>query len=205
MNEPHRRLLVVDDHTLVREALTLVLRALGPHWEFLEAGSVGEAERVLGSSPVELVLLDLHLPDAPPDTGFQRVRAAAGEGTPIVVLSGDVETHVIRRLLDAGARGYIAKSSTKDVTLSAIELVLRGGVYIPSEALGIAPRQSHELTARQREVLTLLAAGNTNKEIATLLGSSESTIRSHLAAVFRHLGVQNRAQAVRVAIERNLA
>ncbi|MCA9620563.1 MAG: response regulator transcription factor [Myxococcales bacterium] len=199
-----RTLLLVDDHTLVREGMSLVLDRLPGEWKVRGVGSVEEAEEICAAEPVHLVLLDYHLPGVSGVDAFRRVQRSVAAGVPIVIITADIEASRVRRLLEAGAKGYILKASTAEVMLSALELVLAGGTYVPPEALLAASPDGPHLTAKQREVLALLVQGQSNKEIAASLGASESTVRTHLSAIFRTLGVQNRAQAVRVTLHQKL-
>lgn len=199
-----RRLLLIDDHTLVREALSLVLVGLSGAWDVIGVNGVEAAEAIVADEPVDLVLLDYHLPEVSGHEAFARMRASVGDGVPIVILTGEMDGARIRSLIEAGARGYILKNASADVTLSALELVLNGGTYIPGEALAIPSLPAPKLTPKQSQVLRRLVDGASNKEIAASLDASESTVRTHLSAIFRTLGVKNRAQAVRVALEQEL-
>ncbi|MEZ4247165.1 MAG: response regulator transcription factor [Polyangiales bacterium] len=196
-----RRALVVDDHPLVRQGMALLLEDLRDAWAVSEAGTLAEAVALLGDEAHDLVLLDYHLPDTSGVLAFDRCRAAAPKAH-IVVLTADDDAAKARELLSLGARGFIAKSSAPEIIVAALELVLRGGVYAPFHAAPTPPPSSAGLTDRQEEVLALVVEGRTNKEIATHLGTSESTVRAHLTSIFRVLGVTNRTQAARVAMQR---
>lgn len=197
------RLLLVDDHALFREGLTLVLRRLGESCVILEAESKRQAQERLEDEPeLDLILLDLDLPDSA-GLGFLGQLRERCPTIPIVVLSGSEGRAEIMGALDLGARGYIPKNTPGDVMLSALRLVLAGGVYLPEGALGRGAESSLEarpgMTPRRREVLTLLSTGRSNKEIGNVLEISESTVRVHVAAIFRLLGVSNRTEASVVA------
>jgi DNA-binding NarL/FixJ family response regulator len=204
------KILIADDHALIRQGLSLALRELGDDVTLLEAASGSEALAAAADPDIDLVLLDLDMPEADGMSVLETLLARYPT-LPVVILSGSGTSADMRRSLDAGAMGYIPKSGRPAVMLAAVRLVLSGGVYLPPEMLNEAtgaagettqrapaPRDS-PLTPRQREVLALLAEGHPNKRIATRLGVSEATIKIHLGAIFRSLEVANRTQAVRAA------
>jgi DNA-binding NarL/FixJ family response regulator len=127
---------------------------------------------------------------------------------PVVVLSASLAPEDMQQALDGGATGFIPKTATGPVMLSALRLVLSGGVYVPPEMLAPPPRPDasgeHPLTPRQIEVLRLLERGDPNKVIARELALSEATVKAHIGAIMRALGVRNRTQAVRAARELGL-
>jgi DNA-binding NarL/FixJ family response regulator len=203
------RALVIDDHPLIQEAVGNVLRGLDAAVD-LDLASDCERGLELAGSGVEpdLVLLDLNLPGL---SGIAAVRAWSTRfpGVPVVVLSAATDQQTVLAALRAGAAGFIPKSSSNEVMLSAVRLVLAGGKYLPTEALvrsgsdqgpasarGIAPTlDSLGLTARQIAVLRLLANGASNKVICRELGLAERTVKAHITAVFRALKVSSRMQA----------
>jgi two-component system nitrate/nitrite response regulator NarL len=195
--------LVVEDHTLVREGLCLLLKGMGMFQHCFEAASLAEGrQRLSESTDIGLVLLDLGLPDA---TGLEALDGvlALAPSARVVVCSGDHEPSAIRMSFARGARGYLTKNASAASMQSALEMVLRGERYVPPEVLdaevmgsgAAASPVDKELTPRQRDVLHLLATGLANKEIAAKLGTSPATVRAHLSAIFRVLGVENRTQA----------
>lgn len=203
------KFLVVDDHALTREGVRLTLAALGDEVTVLDASSVEAALAAISRHPdIDLVLLDLGLPGAGGLSLLEDLRRNQNT-VPVVVISGaDGRSHVIKAL-DLGALGFIPKSSSLEVMLEAVRLVLAGGIYIPQQALA-APRGEQknaagqrqdirDLTGRQREILTLMAQGKPNKIIADDLKISEATVKSHVTEILRVLGVTNRTQAVIVA------
>jgi DNA-binding NarL/FixJ family response regulator len=203
------KFLVVDDHALTREGMRLTLAALGDEVTVLEASNAEAAHAAISRHPdIDLVLLDLGLPGAGGLGLLQDLRRDQNT-VPVVVVSGaDDRSHVLKAL-DLGALGFIPKSSSLEVMMEAVRLVLAGGTYIPRQALA-APRGGHEnavgqrqgmrdLTGRQREILTLMAQGKPNKIIAVELDISEATVKSHVTEILRVLGVTNRTQAVIVA------
>ena len=211
------KILVVDDHHLIREGLRPLLEEIaeGEVVEVLEADSLARALEAAARHPdLDLALLDLRLPDV---VGFEAVtrlreRQAA---LPVVVMSGDNEPGLVRAAFDHGALGFIPKSSSPKVVLGALRLVLAGGTYIPPEAFHApaqaAPRNADtrpgealDITPRQREVLRLMLAGKSNKSIGRELALAEGTVKNHVAAVLKALGVTTRTQAVIAAGQRGI-
>ncbi len=209
------RVLIADDHHLVIEGVRLKLAELGPDLDFVVATTVDEMYKVLRESPApDLALIDLAMPGA---NGYQHITEALRmqPRMRVLILSGNEDGSLMHKLIDSGAHGYIPKSYSPDVMLSAIRLVLSGGIYIPPMALRNGGNgklhgalddngsgDSHEeqlaelLTDRQIDVLKLLSRGSPNKVIARELGISEGTVKIHLAAIFRALNVRNRVEAV---------
>jgi DNA-binding NarL/FixJ family response regulator len=208
------KILLVDDHHLIRDGMRPVLERLatGEPVEVFEAGTFEAAvETAARHDDLDLVLLDLRLPGV---THFEALEGLRGRfpALPIVLMSGDDEPDLVRGALERGALGYIPKSSTSEVLLNAIRLVLSGGTYLPPEAIGrqsrgAAPVASSAediaarlgITPRQADVLALLLAGKSNKLISRELNLAESTVKNHIAAVFRALDVTTRVQAVLAA------
>jgi len=195
------KLMLVDDHALLREALGLLLAHTWPGLEVLQAGSLAGACALADSHPdVALVLLDLGLPDAQGLQSLQVLQARAPWARH-VVLSAQHQPALVLQAIEAGAAGFIPKTADLQQMRGALQRVLDGGIYLPP-GVGMAagpPDASPELTPRQREVLGLLVDGHANKTICRRLGLSSSTVKTHLEAIFRALGVSSRAQAVVVA------
>lgn len=210
------KILVVDDHPLVREALRDNLRQLESDVEVIEARNAHEALAAATQFPdVDLVLLDLQLPDA---RGFSALTAFRDShpAIPVVLLSAHDERDVVFAALDHGAAGFVPKTATTQVMLSALRLVLSGGTYVPAEAFSPRPNGSAEtstaasaqsnptirrpadlgLTPRQTEILRLLLQGKPNKIISRELGLAESTVKIHITSILRALNVNSRVQAV---------
>ena len=213
------KIILSDDHALFREGARHLLQQMGKDVEVLEAGTCQEAiAHANQHEDIDLALLDLHMPGV---TGVECVVhfQAAHPDVPIVVLSGSESRPNVQAVLDFGALGYIPKSSFSQVMLSAIRLVLSGGIYLPPLVMDhelaatevmAAPQATSRgqtsccLTERQMDVLKLLAAGKPNKLIARELGLGEGTIKVHLAGIFRTLEVNNRTEAVMEAQRRKL-
>lgn len=199
------RVLLVDDHELYRAGTRLAIGEISPDLQFEEAGSLAEAEALTSAAPFDLVLLDYRLPDSSGTDALERLKLQMRGGV-VVVLSMEDSTQAIRKIIEAGAAGFIPKNSSRGVTLAALRLVLAGGIYLPPHALlsandatpaSATPTQLRtELTERQIEALRLVALGKSNKLIARELQISEATVKAHLAATFRALGVKNRTEAV---------
>ncbi len=208
--------LIVDDHPLVREALASVLGQLRPGAEIVQAPNGAAALAALhDGAAIDLVLLDLRLPDG---SGLALLPAIAARsiGTAVVVLSGDLDRATVQQALAAGAVGCIPKTEPRDVLAGALALVLAGGVYVPPLALQAGPAAAsaslHDrppqragagaspadlgLTGRQLDVLALLMQGKNNKLICRALGLAEPTVKNHVSAILRALGVDSRTEAV---------
>lgn len=205
-------ILLVDDHELFREGLKLLLADLAPALEFAEAADCASALTLARARRFDIVLMDFHLPGTGGLQVLQALRAAA-EAAAIVVLSAEEAPALIRQVIEERAAGFIPKSSSHAVMMAALRLILAGGTYLPPHALyGSAaapaplptlPTGSVEtLTERQLTTLRLAIQGKANKTIARELGLSEATVKAHLSAAFRVLGVRNRTEAV-FAVARN--
>jgi DNA-binding NarL/FixJ family response regulator len=211
------KILVVDDHVLIREALRGVLRELkGEAAVIIEAPDSRQAMRQIEQNPdVELVLLDLGLPDR---DGFE-ILAELAERYPtisVVVHSAHQDRERVMKALDLGAMGFIPKSARREVLLGAFNLIFSGGIYIPPEILdrrqpalaaqagAASPRRSVSaadlgLTGRQMEVLALMMRGKSNKAICRVLDLAEPTVKIHVSAILKALKVANRTEAVMTA------
>lgn len=204
------KLLLVDDHPLFCDGLNLLLLHTWPDAVTRTTHSLAEALARLEAEPdVDLILLDLQLPDAHGLDGLTAIREAAPH-CKIVVLSADERIGTILASIDGGAAGFIPKTAQPGVMEGAIRIVRSGGVYLPSSALTPPGAPSDPdairlpggdliettLSGRQLDVLRLLIDGKPNKLICRELSLSESTVKTHLAAIFRKLGVNSRTQAV---------
>jgi DNA-binding NarL/FixJ family response regulator len=201
------KLLVADDHSLVREGLRTVLMDYLPGTQVIAVDSLPTAiAAVKADREIALVLLDLNMPGMN-GTGSIAEFCEACPLIPVIVLSGSENPTDINGALMRGAMGYIPKSSSPEVMLSAINLVRSGGVYVPSALLNERSangRKMYELTPRQLDVLRLLAVGRSNKEIARELDISEGTVKSHVDAILGELVARNRTHAVIVAQQAGL-
>jgi DNA-binding NarL/FixJ family response regulator len=210
------KVLVVDDHPLYRSALRSVLREAFDDVAVEECADLASALAQLAAAPANLVLLDLAIPGVRGLEGVRELRSASPT-CPLVVCSANEDPALMREAFRLGVSGYLPKSSGSAIMLHAIQLVRDGGVYVPSEALiaepaadaGAAGAPGEDagvagpggLTPRQQSVLALLEQGLSNKAIARELEIGEITVKAHVSAILRKLGVENRVQAVLVAKE----
>jgi len=214
------KILIVDDHVLIRQALRSVLTQLREDATVLEAGDSREATNLVAEhADIGLILLDLGLPDR---DGFSLLAELRERhpATSVVVLSAQQDRASVVKALDLGALGFIPKSAQRDVMLTAMQLVFAGGIYIPPEILARAEPAALEtqrpgrakaplpdsprdlgLTERQIEVLALMTQGKSNKAICRVLQLAEPTVKNHITAIFRALKVTNRTEAVIAVIE----
>lgn len=200
-------ILIVDDHPLFREGMKTLLTALEPAVRFSDAGSVDDAAALPAEDPPDLILLDMNLPGVSRLDALRQVKAAH-EGASVVVISGDEDPLLIRSAIDAGAAGYIPKSTDASLTIQALRLVLANGIYLPRAALtsagaaaasaqsAKAAASSPEFSGRQLAVLKCLLQGKANKVIARELSIAEGTVKAHLWSIYQALGVSSRAQAM---------
>jgi DNA-binding NarL/FixJ family response regulator len=198
------KILHADDHPMFREGLSFFLKLLDTQVVVLEASNVQAAlDKLALEGPVDLVVLDLQMPGMSELDGFFAIRRRYPK-LPIVIVSGVNDPRTIRALLDGGARGYIPKLAGSEQLLDALRRVLKGEVYLP-DALFIPDSQAATadetaaLTARQLQILPLLAEGMQNKQIADALRVTEGTVKQHLKDLFRRLNARNRTQAVKEA------
>jgi DNA-binding NarL/FixJ family response regulator len=214
------KILVVDDHALIREALRGVLKELRSDAVILESSDSRRAMQLIEEhADIGLILLDLNLPDA---DGFSMIAELRERcpATSVVVLSAQQDRGSVVKALNLGALGFIPKSAQREVMLAALGLVFAGGIYIPSEILSRqepGPSQSAPqppatdssrgsprdlgLTERQLEVLALMMRGKSNKAISRVLDLAEPTVKNHITAILKALKVTNRTEAVIAVIE----
>jgi len=200
--------LIVDDHPLFCDALALTLQAVAGIAQVDTAERLEQAIARLDRGPMpDVVLLDLNLPDVDGLDGLIRLKQA-GEGVPVVVVSSLADNRVIGAALIAGADGFIPKHSHRDVFRDAFEAIRAGRVWTPEGYVPISngrdPANHHEdaiarlslLTRQQARILELICEGLLNKQIAYDLSIAETTVKAHVTAIMRKLGVQSRTQAV---------
>ena len=208
-------ILVVDDHALLRGGMRFLLRSLDPGLQMDDAADCAQALERVAARSYDLLLLDLKMPGLNGLEALDALREAA-PATPLVVLSGEDNPGVVRAAIERGAMGFIPKSSTPEVLVQALRLVLAHGVYLPPAVLGsarAAPATSlgasgevllPGLTLRQMDVLRCVIRGLPNKIIARELDVSEGTVKAHLTLVLRALGARNRTEAVYAAAKLGL-
>jgi DNA-binding NarL/FixJ family response regulator len=207
------KILLIDDHVLIRDAMRGVLRELDDSIPIIEAQSARQADELICRNPdISLVLLDLGLPDR---DGFEMLASLrrSHPAIAVVVLSALNDRDNVRKSLDAGAQGFIPKTAAREILLGALRLILAGGVYIPPEILGGAPEPRAAspsaaadragqtpsdlgLTERQLDVLALMMQGKSNKLICRHLNLAEPTVKNHVSSILKALNVNNRTEAV---------
>lgn len=217
------KFLIADDHHLIREGLKNALVNAYGELNVVEAKNGQQVlEKVENNPDLDLILLDYFMPDT---DGYALVTTLCDRypAIPVVVISASDDPALMHKVLDRGAAGFIPKATHQELIIRAIQLVLSGGTYIPPELREFASPLNHEdnatpaallnrpvtssesshmlskLTQRQQEVLRLLAKGETNKDISRHLNVSENTVKVHVTAILKALGVSNRTQAVIVS------
>ena len=206
------RALIVDDHPLFCDALALTIKGVAAVREVDCAAALGPALALIDSAtPPDLVLLDLDLPDVEGLEGLLRLRAAAPD-TPVLVVSSLAEPRLIGAALASGARGFVPKHSSRETFRAALEALGRGECWLPE---GFSPTPDDAgtqavarlalLTRQQGKILDLLCLGRLNKQIAWELSIAETTVKAHVTAIMRKLGVQSRTQAVLIAQQAKFA
>lgn len=207
------KILIVDDHPVMRGGLRACLRDFDRAIDIVEAATLQDAVRAAKEPPpFDVVLLDLLMPGLTGIEALVAFRESVDPCPPVVVFSASDDAATAVAALDAGAMGYIPKSSTPAVLQSALRLVLANGIYVPPTvlALGALPRTAQPtatarplrklaelgLTARQQEVCALMVKGRAVKQIARELSISPATVKAHLQPILRILGVENRTEAI---------
>ncbi|CAM4105367.1 response regulator transcription factor [Kerstersia similis] len=209
-----KELLIADDHPLFREALRGVVARAFPEAAIFEADKLEQLYDLVDAHPdADVLLLDLDMPGAQGFGALAHVRAQHPQ-LPIVIVSAHEEPAVIRRALDHGAMGFIPKSANAGLMGTALTQVMDGTPWVPEGILLAAGagaeeqdvgRRVGELTPQQFRVLQMVGAGRLNKQIADDLGVSEATVKAHMTAIMRKLGVSNRTQAVSLVARLGLA
>jgi len=198
---PVLKIILADDHALFRGGFALLFKQLEAGALVLEADNLAQALQLANLHPdADLMLLDLNMPGMNGPAGIRQAVEAFPQ-LPVIVLSASETRESVHAAIAAGALGFIPKSASAAVMQSAVRLVLSGGVYLPAQLVMMEPAEHHghdepiKLTMRQRDVLRLLAAGMTNKQICRELDLGAGTIKVHIAAIFRALNVGNRTEA----------
>jgi len=205
------KVLIVDDHALIRGAVHTVLEQLRRETVIFEASNSHQAMQTVEEHPdLSLILLDINLPDRDGFSVLAELRERYAT-IAIIVLSASDDQDTVKRAFSRGALGFIPKTTEREVMLNAIQLVLSGGIYIPSEILDVeettSSRPTHKLspckfvdglglTDRQGEVLALLMEGKNNKDIARSLDMGVPTVKNHITVIFKALKVTSRTEAI---------
>jgi DNA-binding NarL/FixJ family response regulator len=208
------KVLIVDDHALVRRGMAHVVRECFAEAEVVEAGNAADAVAVMSSTKgVDIALVDVRMPDADGLELLHDIKERWPD-VPVIMLTSFDHAHYVRRALAEGAAGYMLKDATPDDLEQAIKVAISGGGNVLSPRViqnlfesvdggdngGAPPRATGSLTARETDILALLAEGRSNRDISRALFLSEKTVKAHLAAIFRKLGVTNRTQAAIAAM-----
>ena len=208
------KVLVVDDHALVRRGLGHVIRECFPDAEITEAANAAQAIETLSTATIDIALVDVRMPDA---DGLELLHEIKGRwaNLPVIMLTSFDHAHYVRRALADGAAGYMLKDATPEDLEQAINVAMSGGGNVLSpkviqnlfesmeggdSADGSPARAAGSLTQRETDILALLAEGKSNRDISRALFLSEKTVKAHLAAIFRKLSVTNRTQAAMAAV-----
>jgi DNA-binding NarL/FixJ family response regulator len=208
------KILIVDDHALVRRGLHYVVKEGFPDAEVVEADGSASAMDGMRAGGVDLALVDVRMPDL---DGLELLKAikTEWEDTPVIMLSTYDNAPYVKRALADGASGYLLKDATPEDLAQAIKVAMSGSGNVLSprviqnlfedqdagHANGSGRRNEYSLTSREHDILALLSEGRSNREIAQALFLSEKTVKAHLAAIFRKLGVTNRTQAAMMAVQ----
>ncbi len=199
------RILVADDHFIVRSGLAAVIDCEPDMVVVAQAADGAQAVEFYERHRPDVALLDLRMPVQGGNEAIEIIRRSHPEACILVLTaySGDEDIH---RALEAGAKGYVLKSSTGEGLIPAIRAVAAGGQWIPRDvASRLAMRKTYEpLSAREIEVLRLIAKGRANKEIARELAISENTVKDHLKNILSKLHVSARTEAVTAAAQRGI-
>ncbi|HEX7945231.1 MAG TPA: response regulator transcription factor [Phenylobacterium sp.] len=204
------KLMVVDDHALVRQGVSALFERESPGAVLLQARDCAEGLQLAAAhDDLDAVFLDLSMPGL---DGIDALRefARVRPDLPVIVLTAADDPALARRAFDAGALGYVPKSASAETLVTALTLVLRGETFVPSlvlraaaeaepRAIPVSPTAACDLTERQTEVLRHLGEGLSNKAIAHRMGITEKTIKAHMTGVLRALAVSDRGQAIRSA------
>jgi DNA-binding NarL/FixJ family response regulator len=200
-------ILLIDDHEMFRQGMKFLLSDLDENLEFTDAADCAQALAALAAGPVDLALLDLNMPGSSGLSALREIKEF-DPALPVAVLSGLDDPALIRDAIDAGASGFVPKASSSEVLVAALKLILVGGVYLPRAALdgvrqvesqgqsAVSVAQAGLLSARQTDVLLKAIQGKPNKIIAREMHIAEGTVKTHLSAAFKVLGVHNRTEAV---------
>jgi two-component system NarL family response regulator len=205
MNDTRIRILLADDHAVVREGLAAMISRRADMQVVAEAENGARAVELARQHKPDVILMDLRMPQMSGVEALARIRAEQPEARVIVLTTFDGDEDIYRAL-QAGARAYLLKDTPRDELLEAIRAVHAGQKRLPLEvAAKLAERvTAPELTPRELEVLRLIVAGNSNKEIGAVLSIAEGTVKIHVNNLLGKLGVADRTQAVTEALKRGI-
>lgn len=198
------KILLADDHDLVRDTLAMYLRAEGTGEVEVAADFDEAAQFVQSAVRFDLILLDYNMPGMNGLEGLRRIKELSG-GAPVAILSGTAPPAVASDMLENGAAGFLPKTLAPAAMVQAVREMADGGVYVPFEFLEAQAKKFENLTERETDVLRGLCEGKANKEIARDLELQEVTIKLHVKTLCRKLGAKNRTQAAMIAKSRSFA
>jgi DNA-binding NarL/FixJ family response regulator len=209
------KILIVDDHALVRRGMGHVVRESFRDAEIVETAGSAEALEAMTADDIDVALVDVRMPDADGLDLLHDMKARWPD-VPVIMLTSFDHAHYVRRALAEGAAGYMLKDATPEDLEQAIKVALSGGGNVLSPRViqnlfdaiegpksdngGTTHRSTGSLTQRETDILSLLSEGKSNRDISRALFLSEKTVKAHLAAIFRKLGVTNRTQAAMAAV-----
>lgn len=206
-------LLIADDHPLYRDALTGALKMAFDELKILESGDLNSTVQVLESNDIDLLLLDLHMPGSSDLFGLLHIQKTFPD-VPIAVVSGTEDAALISKIVGLGAMGFIPKTAGAQDINDAVNAMLDGEVWVPEsvrqqieqvdETFSVLAENVASLTPSQYKVLCYMRDGLLNKQIGYNLDIAEATVKAHVTAIFRKLGINNRTQAVLIASELQL-
>ena len=210
------RILIADDHLIIRQGLRLILETEEDFEIVAEANDGAEAVQLCVVDKPDVVLMDLRMPGMDGLTAIEKLRENQPE-IAVVILTTFNEDELMLRGLQAGARGYLLKDTDRVALFDTIRAAARGETLLKPEIMarvltlaggirqaGKGSQSTIELTEREQEVLTAVARGERSKEVALHLGISERTVKAHLASIYGKLGVDSRAAAISVAMQKGL-
>jgi NarL family two-component system response regulator YdfI len=205
------RVLIADDHLVVREGLSAILEVAGDIEPIGEAADGAEAVRLAGELSPDVVLMDLRMPNLDGIEAIRQIRARYPAIEIVILTTYDDDEYIVQGLR-AGARGYLLKDTGRQVLFDAIRAAARGESLLPSAVVekvvarltAPVPTPKARLSKREQQVLVLLAEGAANKEIAYQLRITERTVKAHVTSIFNKLGVNSRTEAVAVALRSGL-
>jgi len=208
---PSLRILIADDHLVVREGLRAILEAAAGLVLVGEAADGAEAVQLAGELLPDVVLMDLRMPNVDGIEAIRQIKARYPAVEVVILTTYDDDEYIVRGLR-AGARGYLLKDTSRKALFEVIQAAARGEALLPPAVVQKVvahlaepePAEAQRLSVREREVLALLVQGLANKEIATRLYISERTVKAHVASIFNRLGVNSRTEAVAVALRSGL-
>lgn len=206
--------LIVDDHPLFCDALSMTLQAVAGIRDISTAATLQDGlDWIRDNEAPDVIVLDLNLPDVNGLDGLIRLHNAVD--TPIVIVSSMADNRVISSVIHAGAAGFVPKHSQRDVFRNAFDTLREGRTFVPPGYVLLENKDTRNgddavsrlasLTNQQARILQLICEGKLNKQIAYDLSIAETTVKAHVTAIMRKLGVQSRTQAVLIAKELSFA